>query len=136
MTATAEGIVGARVPGSRGRGDKGRKWGASQTGFMIRGAETGGRLLDPRAPAGPAGGWPGPLHKHSGEGRMQLRPGGARWGAVLGDEEFSAKARRSDLEAPRAMAHVLECGRPASTHSRNHCAGRFSRNSSARSATS
>ena len=103
MTATAEGIVGARVLGPEDGEIKGGMGGLTNR-FMIRGAETGGAFsilehrLAPRALAGP-------LHKHSGEDEYSFVLEG-QVGAVLGDEEFSAKA--GDLICkPRGQWHTF-----------------------------
>jgi uncharacterized cupin superfamily protein len=76
--------------------------------FMLAGAETGGGFtlvehpIPPRALAAP-------LHRHSREDEYSFVLEG-RLGALVGDEVIYAHPGDFDLQAQRAVAHVLECG--------------------------
>src|ERR1700730_6555106 len=76
--------------------------------FMIDGGESGGGFALVEHPMGPRS-LAAPMHRHSREDEYSYVLSG-RVGASLGEEVVYGAPRRPDLQAPGAMAYVLECG--------------------------
>jgi mannose-6-phosphate isomerase-like protein (cupin superfamily) len=75
---------------------------------MVDGAETAGRLsvVEHTLPSHVLA---GPLHYHAREDEYSYVLEG-RLGALLGDQQVYARSRGSGVQAPRAVAHLLEPG--------------------------